>query len=122
MCSRPAIFPSLLFFLRRPVMSLHLMGARNLPRRASAKLLRHLVFETLENRWLLSTAYLATDLVSDQPGVAPIVDANLVNAWGIAVNPTGAFWVSAAETGTSELYTGDVNGNPLAKAPLEVTI
>ncbi len=68
------------------------------------------------------TAYLATDLVSDQPGVAPIVDPNLINAWGIAVPPTGAFWVSSEGVGLSTLYAGDLPGSPLTKVPLEVSI
>jgi uncharacterized protein (TIGR03118 family) len=78
--------------------------------------------EALESRCVLATAYLATDLVSDQPGVAPLQDPNLVNGWGIAVNPTGAFWVSSNEEGLSTLYTGDVAGSPLVKNPLEVAI
>jgi uncharacterized protein (TIGR03118 family) len=68
------------------------------------------------------TAYLAVDLVSDQPGVAPILDPTLVNAWGIALNPSGgAFWVSSEGTGLSDLYAGDVT-TPLVKVSLEVSI
>ncbi len=81
--------------------------------------------ELLEHRWVPShapTAYLATDLVSDQPGVAAVTDPNLVNAWGIALNPGGVFWVSSNGKDLSTLYTGDVNGKPLAKAALEVAI
>jgi uncharacterized protein (TIGR03118 family) len=78
--------------------------------------------EVLENRWVPSTSYLATDLVSNQPGVAPITDTHLVNAWGIALNPSGAFWVSANGQDLSDVYTGDTTGTPLAKAPLEVSI
>src|SRR5262245_42671842 len=56
-----------------------------------------------------STAYLATDLVSDQPGVAPILDPHLINAWGLARNPAGgAFWVSSEGAGLAVLYSGDV--------------
>lgn len=70
-----------------------------------------------------ATAYLAADLVSDQPGVAPVLDPNLVNAWGIALSRTGgAFWVSSEGVGVGTLYTGDVAGSPLVKATLEVTI
>jgi uncharacterized protein (TIGR03118 family) len=87
---------------------------------------RRLLVELLDDRALPSstaTAYLATDLVSDQAGVAPITDPNLVNGWGIAINPNGgAFWVSSNGKDLSTLYTGDVNGNPLAKAGLEVSI
>jgi uncharacterized protein (TIGR03118 family) len=78
-------------------------------------------FETLENRMVLSTSYLAHDLVSDQPGVAPITDPNLVNAWGIAVGPV-TMWVSSNEKDLSTIYTGDVAGSPFAKNPLEVNI
>lgn len=84
---------------------------------------RRLRVEILEDRSVPSTAYLATDLVSDQPGVAPILDPNLANAWGIAINPNGgAFWVSANGTDRSMLYAGDVNGSALVKVPLEVNI
>ena len=54
------------------------------------------------------TAYLAVDLVSDQPGVAPILDPHLVNAWGIALSPSSPFWVSSEGIGVSTLYAGDV--------------
>ncbi|MCI0456185.1 MAG: TIGR03118 family protein [Gemmataceae bacterium] len=80
--------------------------------------------EDLEARWLPSgsTAYLATDLVSDQPGVARNLDPTLVNGWGISLNQSGgAFWVSAAETGLSEVYGGDVKGSPISQ-PFKVTI
>ena len=67
--------------------------------------------------------YIAHDLVSDQPGVAPITDPTLVNAWGLAVGATsGNFWVSATESGISEVYGGNVNGSPLTKNSLEVAI
>src|SRR5437660_11046337 len=78
--------------------------------------------EDLEGRLVPSashgapTAFLATDLVSDQPGVALVTDPTLVNAWGISLSPTGgAFWVSSNAGGLSELYTGDVNGSPIGQ-------
>jgi uncharacterized protein (TIGR03118 family) len=78
--------------------------------------------ETLECRCVLATAYLATDLVSDQPGVAPVTDPTLVNAWGISLNPAGgAIWVSSADAGLSEVYSGDVNGSPISQ-PFKVNI
>src|SRR5437868_1700159 len=84
------------------------MRRRPLPTARSAARLR---VELLEDRSTPSaaapTAYLATDLVSDQPGVAPVTDPTLVNAWGIALNPTnGAFWVSANGSDLSEVYLG----------------
>ncbi|HZL86769.1 MAG TPA: TIGR03118 family protein [Pirellulaceae bacterium] len=96
--------------------------ARSSQVRPQKRRLRLLV-ESLESRCVLATAYLATDLVSDQPGVAPILDPHLVNGWGIALSPTGgAFWVSSEGAGLSDLYLGDVNGGPFSKAALEVTI
>jgi uncharacterized protein (TIGR03118 family) len=63
-----------------------------------------------------------TNLVSDQPGVALITDPNLVNPWGITMTPTSPFWVANNGTGTSTLYAGDVNGTPLTKNSLVVSI
>jgi uncharacterized protein (TIGR03118 family) len=84
---------------------------------------RALRLESLEPRLVLSTSYIARDLVSDQAGVAPVTDTTLVNAWGLAVGgSTGNFWVSSTESGISEVYNGDVNGSPLVKNSLEVTI
>jgi uncharacterized protein (TIGR03118 family) len=78
--------------------------------------------EQLEDRHLLS-GFLQTNLVSDQPNVAPILDPQLINPWGIALSPaSGAFWVSDNGSGVSTLYTGDVGGSQLAKAPLTVTV
>jgi uncharacterized protein (TIGR03118 family) len=70
------------------------------------------------------TAYLATDLVSDQTGVAPLVDTHLVNAGGIAVGPSSPFWVSSERADLSVLYRGDVGSppSPIVKVPLEVSI
>src|SRR5262245_54983987 len=63
-----------------------------------------------------------TNLVSDEPGVAPFQDATLIKAWGISSSPTGgAFSVSVNATGISGLYSGDVNGNPIARN-LAITI
>jgi uncharacterized protein (TIGR03118 family) len=91
--------------------------------RSSGASERALRLEALEPRLVLATSYIATDLVSDQPGVAPITDPGLVNGWGIALGPTGGnFWVSAEGTGISEVYSGDVGGTPLTKNPLEVSI
>ncbi len=66
--------------------------------------------------------YQQTNLVSDQPGIAPITDPDLVNAWGISMSPTSPSWVANNVTGPSTLYSGDVGGKPLAKAALVVTI
>ncbi|HEX2337551.1 MAG TPA: TIGR03118 family protein, partial [Hyphomicrobiaceae bacterium] len=84
---------------------------------------RALHVERLEVRSVLATSYIAVDLVSDQPGVAPLQDPRLVNAWGIALGPTtGAFWVASNGANISDLFVGDVNGSPLVKAPFDVAI
>jgi uncharacterized protein (TIGR03118 family) len=63
-----------------------------------------------------------TNLVSDQPGVALILDPNLVNPWGITFSGGSPFWVANNGTGTSTLYSGDVNGSAFTKSSLVVTI
>src|SRR5215471_12624090 len=61
--------------------------------------------------------YKVTLLVSNQAGVAPLQDTNLVNGWGLTRAPASPFWVSDNVTGVSTLYRG--NGT---KVPLTVTI
>lgn len=51
-----------------------------------------------------------TDIVADEPG-AQVRDEMLVNAWGLAFNPTGVAWVAATESGVSTVY--DANGNTM---------
>jgi len=63
-----------------------------------------------------------TNLVSDQPGLALILDPDLVNPWGISMSATSPFWVANNGTGTSTLYAGDVNGSPFVKNALIVQI
>jgi len=93
--------------------------ARGQASRATRPRLR---LEALEDRYVPSTAFLATDLVSDQPGVAAVTDPTLVNAWGISLSPNGgAFWVSSNGQQLSELYTGDVKGSPIGQ-PFKVAI
>lgn len=46
-----------------------------------------------------------TNLVSDTAGFgAARMDANLVNAWGIALSPTGKIWISCNGPGVSVVY------------------
>ncbi len=63
-------------------------------------------------------AYTVTPLVSDQPGVAPVLDPDLVNAWGLAASTTSPWWVADNETSVSTLY----NGNTGQKLGLTVTV
>jgi hypothetical protein len=60
-----------------------------------------------------SAQYQRSDLVSNQPGVAPNTDPHLVNAWGLVALPTSPWWVSDNGTGFSTLYTGTGQQIPL---------
>src|SRR5947207_9402570 len=73
--------------------------------------------EPLEDRCLLSGNVVQTNLVSDLPGIARVLDPNLVNPWGISASPTSPFWISDGSSGVSGLY--NTPGTPL---PLKVTI
>ncbi|HUI63621.1 MAG TPA: TIGR03118 family protein [Bacteroidota bacterium] len=55
---------------------------------------------------------LQVNLVSDITSIpANRVDVNLLNAWGIALTPSGIFWISANHSSLSVIY--DKNGNTL---------
>jgi len=58
-------------------------------------------------------AFRVVPLVSDQPGVAPNTDPNLVNAWGLTSGPTTPWWVADNGTDKSTLYRGS-DGQPQA--------
>ena len=58
-------------------------------------------------------SYTVVPLVSDQPGVAPNTDPNLVNAWGLTSSSTSPWWVSDNGTDKSTLYRGS-DGQPQA--------
>jgi uncharacterized protein (TIGR03118 family) len=62
------------------------------------------------------------DLISDQIGKAPLVDPDVVNAWGLALGPTTPIWVANNGTNTAKLYPGGLNGATPAKSPFTVTI
>ncbi|OWK39222.1 TIGR03118 family protein [Fimbriiglobus ruber] len=84
---------------------------------------RKLILEALEDRSVPAGLFQATNLVSDQAGVAPVTDSNLVNPWGVSLSPTsGDFWVSDTNPSVSTLYGGDVGGSPVSKSSLVVTI
>ena len=63
-------------------------------------------------------SYTVTRLVSDQPGVAPVTDPNLVNAWGLTASSTSPWWVADNGTSVSTLY----NGNTGQPVPLVVSV
>ena len=62
------------------------------------------------------------NLQSDIDGVADRTDPNLVNSWGLAINPnSNIFWVADNGTGVSTLYRPDGTPFPVGN-PLVVTI
>ena len=65
-----------------------------------------------------TASYQQVNLVSDTAGYTGArIDANLANAWGIAIGPTGLFWISANHSAATTIY--DRNGvQQLAAIPL----
>jgi uncharacterized protein (TIGR03118 family) len=70
--------------------------------------------EFLEDRYLLSGNVVQTNIVSDGFVAAKHTDSNLLNAWGIAYQPGGPFWVSDNNSGQSTFF--DFNGTPAGAA------
>ena len=67
----------------------------------------------------VKAGYEVTNLVADVAGYdAELIDPNLVNAWGVAIGSTGAFWISATGTDLSVIYDDD--GNTL-RPPVTMT-
>jgi uncharacterized protein (TIGR03118 family) len=75
---------------------------------------------------LRGNIYQQTNLVANKAEYNPlIVDPTFTNAWGISNRPAGAgghFWVTAAGSGISYEYVGDVNGTPLFQDGLKEVI
>src|SRR5215831_20935317 len=55
---------------------------------------------------LPGTVYRQTNLISDVPGLAPLLDPLLVNPWGITFRGTSPFWISNDGTSTTQLVNG----------------
>ncbi len=68
------------------------------------------------------SAYRQTNLASDSPGVAPVLDPLLVNPWGISKTASSPFWISNNGTSTTQLFRGDVGGSPFVLNPSPQTI
>ncbi len=62
--------------------------------------------------------YTQHNLVSDGAVPADLVDADLVNAWGLVAGPTTPWWVANNGTSVATLY----NGNTGAKLSLRVSV
>jgi uncharacterized protein (TIGR03118 family) len=59
------------------------------------------------------SAYRQTNLVSDIPGLSPVLDPLLVNPWGISMTSSSPFWLANNGTSTAQLVRGDVGGTPV---------
>src|SRR5438876_3706015 len=99
------------------------MGELPLRRRPRALLLAALVLGTAlvlvaPSGAAKPTTFAVTPLVSDQPGLAPVTDPDLVNAWGLVSGPTSPWWVNDNGTGLSTLYRGSDG----VKQGLKVTV
>src|ERR1044071_678823 len=70
------------------------------------------------------SAYRLNTLISDIPGLAPVLDPLMVNPWGISMTASSPFWVANNGTSTTQLIRGDVSGAPvrLNASPQTVTI
>jgi uncharacterized protein (TIGR03118 family) len=74
------------------------------------------------------TAYRQINLVSDQPGHAPLTDPDLVNAWGLAASPgTNAapgspLWVADNGSDKATLYAAGATRRSVTKVPLIVSV
>jgi len=67
--------------------------------------------------WLLAVAssaqYVRMNLTSNQPGGAPNINPQLINAWGLVQLGTSPFWLSDNGSGLSTLYNGTGKQLPL---------
>ena len=71
----------------------------------------------------MSATVVQTNLVSDLPGVAQVLDPNLVNPWGISESGGSPFWISDNNAGVSTLYNvPGANNTPVSINPLVVSI
>src|SRR4029077_8679804 len=79
--------------------------------------------EALAERCLLSANVLQTNLVSDLPGGARVLDPNLVHPRGIWESGPSPFWISDNNAGVSTLYqVPGANNTPVSINPLVVSI
>jgi uncharacterized protein (TIGR03118 family) len=63
--------------------------------------------------------YAQTNLVSDLPGIAKVLDSNLKNPWGISHSSTSPWWVSDNNGNVATLYDG--NGERFPHPPPPTT-
>ena len=74
------------------------------------------------------TTYRQINLVSDQPGKAPLIDPDLVNAWGLAASPGtnttpgSPLWVADNGSDKATLYAAGSSPTTVSKVPLTVSV
>jgi uncharacterized protein (TIGR03118 family) len=63
----------------------------------------------------ITSEYVQTNLVSDIPGLATLLDPHLVNPWGVSFRLTSPFWISNQGDDTATLYrvTGSIGVSPV---------
>jgi uncharacterized protein (TIGR03118 family) len=78
--------------------------------------------EAIEDRCLMSTAVVQTNLVSDDTQFTPaqVQDPNLVNPWGLAASATGEWWIANEGTGTNTLYHTSKSATTIASLAVGV--
>jgi len=69
-----------------------------------------LLASTILSGGALAAGYKVTNLVSDQQGVAKVVDPNLVDAWGLSQSPGGPVWVADNGTNLTTVYNRNNGG------------
>ena len=73
--------------------------------------------QSLDHGYPQNLELIQTNVFSNLPGQALKVDPDLVDAWGVAFVPNGAFWVNATGSGLALLYDGSG-----AKIPASFTV
>jgi uncharacterized protein (TIGR03118 family) len=69
------------------------------------------------------SAYRQTNLLSDVPGLSPVLDPLLINPWGISLTASSPFWVANNGTSTTQLIRGDQpSGAPVTLNPSPQTV
>ena len=69
------------------------------------------------------SAYRVTHLISDSPGLAPVLDPLLVNPWGLSLTGSSPFWVANNGTSTTQLIRGDTaSTGPVVLNPSPQTV
>ena len=97
---------------------LYVLGSTNLgPSGTGGKVLK--IVGGSSTNGAAKNEFVVRNLVSDQPGMADLTDAKLLNPWGLAFNSTGPFWISDNHSGFSTLYnsTGGVQALTVSIPP-----